>query len=181
MKLLVISDSHMYNDKLLRVIDHWRDQVDLIIHCGDSSLPINDPLLKNIDIIVKGNHDIDPYPPYVVEQQICVTHGHLYHVYQGYEELIQLCQQNHCHICFHGHTHVPTHQIHQGIHFINPGCLMMNRGSYGYGTYAIVDIDHEVQVQYFHHDTDELCSQAILDEGYELLEEFKNLIKEKQG
>ena len=74
--------------------------------------------------------------------------------------------------------HVPTHQIHQGIHFINPGSLMMNRGSYGYGTYALIDYkDNKVQVTYYHHQTDHPVDESILIEGLELLDEFKQLLK----
>ena len=150
-----------------------------MIHCGDSSLTLEDPLIHQYDIVVKGNHDDAAFPKYRVYQDICVTHGHYYNVYYGYDDLIKLCQSHHCHLCLHGHTHVPTHQIHQGIHFINPGSLMMNRGSYGYGTYALIDIrdNNDIQVEFHHCQTDEICNQDILDEGLELLEEFKTLLK----
>lgn len=178
MKILVVSDSHLYEDYLKRVTDLYRDQVDFMIHCGDSSLPKDDPVIQKYDIYVKGNHDFDDFKHYDIYQDICVTHGHFYHVYSGYEELITLCQDNHCRVCFHGHTHVPTHQMIQGIHFINPGSLMMNRGSYGYGTYAIVEKNGEqVNVTYHHHQTDQICDSSILTEGLELLKEFQELVK----
>lgn len=178
MKILVVSDSHLFGDDLKRVTFIYKNQVDLMIHCGDSSLPIDDPLIKEYDIVVKGNHDNAPYPHFMTYQDICVTHGQYYGVYYGYDELIDLCQKHHCYICFHGHTHVPTYQIHQSIHFINPGSLMMNRGSYGYGTYAIVTIlNDEIQVDYYHHHTDQIVDNNILDEGHDLLEEFKTLLK----
>lgn len=181
MKVLVISDSHLYGDDLKRVVEKYKKHVDMMIHCGDSSLPQNDSLMQLFDIVVKGNHDIDEYPIYQIERDLCVTHGHYFHIYSGYNELIAFCEKNHCKICFHGHTHVPTHQIHHGIHFINPGSLMMNRGSYAYGTYAIVDYnDSFVDVRYYHHHDDTLCPAKILIEGEELLEEFK-IIAKKQG
>lgn len=177
MKILVLSDSHCFNDHLQRITQKYKNKVDLMIHCGDSSLSIDDPLLSPFDIVVKGNHDDADFPRFVNKYHICVTHGQYYHVYAGYDELIQLCQQLDSHICFHGHTHVPTHQVHQHIHFINPGSIMMNRGSYGYGTYAIVIIEDDfINVEFHHYETDELCDQKILDEGYELLEEFKKMI-----
>lgn len=177
MKILVLSDSHFFNDNLKRITKKYENQVDLMIHCGDSSLPFNDPYLAPFDIVVKGNHDIDHFPHFVKYKDICVTHGQYYNVYAGYDELIQLCQDQDCHICFHGHTHVPTHQIHEDIHFINPGSIMMNRGSYGYGTYVIATIENQsIDVEFHHHETDELCHQDILDEGFKLLEEFKKMI-----
>jgi len=182
MKILVVSDSHLYHDYLDQVTKKYQNEVDLMVHCGDSSLPLHDKVIQLYDIAVLGNHDYDPYPQYTVYQNICVTHGHLYHVYEGYGHLIQLCHQNHCQICFHGHTHVPTYQIHEGIHFINPGSLMMNRGSYGFGTYAIVNIDKgKMTVHYFHHQTHQPVDEnLILTEGNDLLEEFKTIVK-KQG
>ena len=54
---------------------------------------------------------------------------------------------------------------------------MINRGSYGFGTYAIINIDKEIEVQFFNCETDEICDFHIIEEGFELLEEFKKLLK----
>jgi len=176
MKILLVSDSHYYNEYLQKITKAYKDQVDIMIHCGDSSLPVDDPLLDHY-LCVKGNHDDADFPTYIIKDNICIMHGHLKHVYYGYDEMIAFCKQHHCQYCFHGHTHVPTHQIHQGIHFINPGSLMMNRGQYGFGTFAIVEIvDDRLSVHFYHHDTFQQCDH-ILDEGLQLLEEFKNLVK----
>ena len=163
MKMLVVSDSHMYNDILENITNKWKNKVDLLVHCGDSSLLPDNPLLKDYDIVVHGN--------YVVYKDIFVTHGNDYHVYAGYDELIKACKENHCTICFHGHTHVPTIQIHEGIIFVNPGSAMINRGSYGYGTYAIVETEpfHVI----YHH----ICNKEVLEEGMVLLDEFKKIVK----
>ncbi|MCI9093232.1 MAG: metallophosphoesterase family protein [Coprobacillus sp.] len=177
MKILVLSDSHCFNENLKRIITKYKNQIDIFIHCGDSSLPIHDPLLTSFNIVVKGNHDIDNFPHYIKYHNICITHGHLYNVYAGYDELIQLCKKLDCHICFHGHTHVPTYQIHHNIHFINPGSIMMNRGTYGYGTYAIITLtNHHLSVKFYNSENDSLCNQNILEEGLELLEEFKKYV-----
>jgi len=177
MKILVVSDSHMFNEYLHHVIEKNMNKVDMMIHCGDSSLNIDDPLLSAFDIVVKGNHDDALFPKYQIYQNILITHGHYYHVYSGYDELIHLCRENKCQFCFHGHTHVPTLQYHEGILFVNPGSLMMNRGQYGYGTYAIINIyNDQAQVEFHHHETDEICPFHIIEEGLELLEEFKKLV-----
>ena len=47
MRILVVSDSHMYNDILDDITKRWKNKVDLLVHCGDSSLLPNDPLLKD--------------------------------------------------------------------------------------------------------------------------------------
>ena len=105
-----------------------------------------------------------------------MTHGNDYHVYAGYDELIKACKENHCTICFHGHTHVPTIQIHEGIIFVNPGSAMINRGSYGYGTYAIVETE-PFNVIYYDNLDHHICNQEVLEEGMVLLDEFKKIVK----
>ena len=125
---------------------------------------------------VHGNHDEEVFPHYVVYKDIFVTHGNDYHVYTGYDELIQACKENHCTICFHGHTHVPTIQIHEGITFVNPGSAMINRGSYGYGTYAIVETE-PFNVIYYDNLDHHICNQEVLEEGMVLLDEFKKIVK----
>lgn len=62
MKILVVSDSHLIGDDLQRVTHLYKEKVDLMIHCGDSSLPLNDPIIKKFDIVVKGNHDDAAFP-----------------------------------------------------------------------------------------------------------------------
>ena len=47
MQLLIISDTHLQNDLLKKITDHYPN-MDYYIHCGDSSLEKNDSLLINI-------------------------------------------------------------------------------------------------------------------------------------
>lgn len=176
MRYLVVSDTHMYNDIFENITKHFYEQVDIMIHCGDSSLPCHDPLLKGYHV-VRGNHDTLEFPDKIILGNVLITHGHLFHVYHGYQELLDFCHQHHIKYCFHGHTHVPTYQIIEGIHFINPGSTMMNRGSYGFGTFALVSIeDDKIDVHFYHHTTFEEVDQVVLEEGLATLEEFKQLI-----
>ena len=180
MKILLVSDSHRFLDHLPRVVRKYKGNVDLMIHCGDSALPSNDPVMELFDIAVQGNHDDDSYPEVVVYGDILVTHGHLYNVYDGYDELITLCKENRCTLCFHGHTHVPVIRNLQGITFVNPGSLMANRGTYPFGTYAIVNIFNDIQVAFYRSDNDVMCQDSILQDGLRQLEEFRRLIKKYQ-
>ena len=50
MKMLVVSDSHMYNDILEHITNKWKNKVDLLVHCGDSSLLPDDPLLGTLTV-----------------------------------------------------------------------------------------------------------------------------------
>ena len=176
MKILIVSDSHYYNEYLEKITNHFKDNVDLLIHCGDSSLNKDDPLLKDY-ITVIGNHDTQNFPDYYIYKNILVTHGHLYDIYLGYDKLIELCKKNNCQYCFHGHTHIPTYQIHDNIHFINPGSTMMNRGNYGFGSFSIVNIENNhLEVHFYNHETIEQCDY-IIENGFELLNEIKETIK----
>ena len=176
MLILLTSDTHYFNDNLERILEKYKNKMDLYIHCGDSSLEADHCLMRLFDYAVLGNHDEYPYPIYQIHQNILITHGHKYKIYKGYDNLIELCKTNNIQFCFHGHTHVPTHQIHDQIVFINPGSLMMNRGSYGFGTYAIINIeDTHYTVEFHHHETDEIVSHHVLSEGLEILEEFKKI------
>lgn len=178
MKILLVSDTHYFNENLERILEKYKKQVNCCIHCGDSSLDADHPLMTQFDYVVQGNHDDYPYPIYQNHPYFIVTHGHKYDVYNGYEKLIELSKKYNVRFCFHGHTHVPTLQHIDNITFINPGSLMMNRGSYGYGTYVILDInEHDYHIQFYHHETDEPADEFILDEGLELLNEFKMLNK----
>ena len=61
MKILILSDTHMENG-ILEDILAYRKECDLIVHCGDTSLPYK-TRYKKIDYIVKGNHDYDESYP----------------------------------------------------------------------------------------------------------------------
>ena len=64
------------------------------------------------------------------------------------EYLANLAKNNNCQFIIHGHTHVPYHVIHQGIHIINPGSITYPRSSKG-ATYALVNIKgEEVKVEF---------------------------------
>ncbi len=62
MRALIISDSHGWADELKKVIDRHKNEVDVMIHCGDSELEKNHPAIQGMNI-VKGNCDYgDDFP-----------------------------------------------------------------------------------------------------------------------
>lgn len=175
MKILVISDSHMENQYLKNITSYYAGKVDMAVCLGDTSLKADDPLLDCFTLVVHGNHDFDDRFPYTITyNHILLTHGHHYDVYAGYDRLLEVAKANNCQIVLHGHTHVPTHQVIEGVHFINPGSLMINRGSYAFGTYALLDTE-TLQVHFYHHETHEMVDDVVLDEGLRTLAEFKKL------
>ncbi|WP_455683385.1 metallophosphoesterase family protein [Thomasclavelia sp.] len=181
MQLLIISDTHLQNDLLKKITDHYPD-MDYYIHCGDSSLRKDDPLLKKY-LVVKGNHDklgtFDTNIIFKVKNYNClITHGNNFNIYYGTEELVSYMKKNNLDIAFHGHTHVPAYSIVDNKLIINPGSVMINRGSYGFGTYAIVKIiENDIDVKFYHSTTFKECGEEILNDGLLMLEEFKKILK----
>ena len=53
MKILLVSDSHGYDDELKKVLENVK--CDLKIHCGDSCFDKNSPFIKEFAAIVDGN------------------------------------------------------------------------------------------------------------------------------
>ena len=60
MKILLVSDSHGYDDELKKVLENVK--CDLKIHCGDSCFDKNSPFIKEFAAIVDGNHDQGFFP-----------------------------------------------------------------------------------------------------------------------
>ncbi|WP_439646132.1 metallophosphoesterase family protein [Lentilactobacillus senioris] len=61
MKLLVVSDSHGDRQIIADLLDHYQDQVEAVIHCGDSELKATDSLLDRLTM-VQGNMDLANFP-----------------------------------------------------------------------------------------------------------------------
>ena len=179
MKILLLSDSHLYNDILEHVLKN--NHADMIIHCGDSIFQEDDPLLKTI-ITVRGNHDLDHLPirktVFIEKHKCLVTHGHCDNIYAGYETLYQRMKADNYDICFHGHTHVPYLTYYKEKLFINPGSIMFNRGNTNCGSYAIVYIDqNNIQVKFYDSQTLEELPMSLIKENEAILNEFKELVK----
>ena len=182
MKILLISDSHLYNETLKKIIDHYPN-MDYYIHCGDSSLKNNDPLLNNF-IVVKGNHDQENFETCqslkINKYNILITHGNSFNIYGGFEELYQYMIKNNFNVCFHGHTHVPNTQKYRDMIFINPGSTMINRGEFGYGSYAVVDIQESIEVTFYNSETFQKIDFKDIIAGRKILDEFKKICTKKQ-
>lgn len=174
-KILLVSDSHLNNEVLCRVTKKYQ-MLPLKFHCGDSNLSFGDPLLYPY-YVVRGNHDTKEFPTFIVHFPYLIVHGHLEHVYITDSDLVSLAKKYNCTTVFHGHTHVPRDNYVDGIHLINPGSLLINRGSYGFGTYALFDSESN-EVTFHHDETDEVVNDIVLPDGIKVLTEFKNILKD---
>ena len=181
MKLLILSDTHLQNDLLKNITDKYPG-MDYYIHCGDSSLKNDDPLLKKY-LTVNGNHDRPgTFKTNIIfnagKYRCLITHGNKFNIYYVNEQLLAFMKKKHIDIAFHGHTHVPAYTIIENKYIINPGSVMMNRSSYGFGTFAIVTIiNDELEIKYYHSSTFEECTDLVLNDGILMLEEFKKILK----
>ncbi len=183
MKILCLGDSHLDNETLDKITKKY-PSMDLYIHCGDSDMESSNPLLKGYHV-VKGNHDFSDFSDILHikagKSNILVTHGHLFNIYDGYDRILKYMNEHNLDICFHGHTHVPAITNIDDKLIVNPGSTMINRGSYGYGTYTIITIENDnININYYHHKTHEKCNEVLID-GKKTLAELIALHKEKKA
>ncbi|WP_018660910.1 metallophosphoesterase family protein [Heyndrickxia acidiproducens] len=142
MKLLIVSDSHGLTDELFELENRYRDQVDAMIHCGDSELRAGQKEIKDF-LTVRGNCDYERKFPLDITEEIggntiFVTHGHHYNVKMTLMNLSYKAKEVGAHFVFFGHSHMLGAEIIDNRLFLNPGSLLMPRGRVE-KTYAIVE------------------------------------------
>jgi putative phosphoesterase len=145
MKILVISDTHQYeNIKEYTVLDKF----DHTIHLGDSELFD----LNGYDTFVRGNCDFNDADDDATLKannfNIFITHGHLYNVNYSDELIVKTAKEKKCNIVLHGHTHIVKISISNGVLIINPGSQSSSRSSYS-ETFMIVDINEDIVVNLY--------------------------------
>ena len=133
---------------MAKVAERHQD-ADLMIHLGDGyedfcRLEGLFPKLERR--CVKGNCDfclskkiklaeILDYGP----ARIFYTHGHIYEVKAGLDQLYQTGVDGGANIILYGHTHMPFVDYQKGVYVMNPGSLGQPRD--GIPTYGIIDMD----------------------------------------
>lgn len=160
MKALIISDSHGWVKEVGQVRDRHKEEVDIMIHCGDSELKKDTPELEGIHT-VSGNCDFGKdFPDEIIEdagnERIFAGHGHLFGIKMSELNLIYKGQEAEANICLFGHTHEPTAVFSRGLLLVNPGSLREPRG-YPTGSYAIIKADEsEYTVSFYKLNGEEL-------------------------
>lgn len=144
-KVIVLSDSHGLVNELESIYKFHQDESNFFIHCGDSALSKNHPVLKPY-FCVRGNCDFSNFPNelilHIENKKILIVHGHHHDIRYNYDTLYNYAKSHNCELVFYGHTHYPEVYRYKDITFINPGSVLANRGIRG-KTYAIVDIDND--------------------------------------
>ena len=131
--ILIISDYHKKEDKVLELIKKYNPLH--ILCCGDGESDLSFYEENNI-ISVKGNCDYANLPHVkIIEiegKKILITHGHMHDVYFDIFKLYLLAKESNADYVLYGHTHNQMIEKYEGVIFINPGALKD-------GNYALLD------------------------------------------
>lgn len=153
MKVLLLSDSHGLTSEVDIIKKRHEDEVELMLHCGDSELSSTSPQLSSFKG-VKGNCDFgSDLPNEIIEdlngQTLYMTHGHLYNVKVTLMSLKYRAEEVNAKIVCYGHSHVAAAELIDGILFINPGSIrlpLQRRQK----TYVIIEVeDSRANVKFF--------------------------------
>lgn len=145
-KILIISDSHGWTEELETVKQRHKDEVDYMIHCGDSELPNTSPEISGF-VTVRGNCDHKDQFPEEASVTACgrklfVTHGHLYSVKSTLMNLYYRAKEVQADIVCFGHSHLLGMECIDDILFLNPGSIRMPRGRKDQ-TYIILELKQD--------------------------------------
>lgn len=161
-KVLIVSDSHGLTKELSILRERHVNEVDLMIHCGDSELAPDDQVMSGY-LTVLGNCDFGGGFPLetiseVAGRKFFITHGHRYSVKSTLMNLKYKAQELNAHIVCFGHSHVLGAEVIDGILFLNPGSIRLPKGRIE-KTYIILDLlDEKIILSVF-----EINGQEILE------------------
>ncbi len=146
-KVVVMSDSHGYNNRIDAVLAMESD-ADVFLHCGDYCSEIGG--YHNIHF-VQGNNDYDEVSSAkiinVQGTRIYMMHSHQLSFFHREEKMVKLAKEKGCTIFCYGHTHLPHYSVEDGIHIINPGSLYHNRDGSDL-SYVVIHIDEIIEVEF---------------------------------
>ncbi len=147
-KLLVVSDSHRYDEKLLSVIEQEKP-FDALIHLGDvegSETRLMYSAGAGVQCcFVAGNNDFFSSLPAEMEVSFSgtrcfLTHGHRYGVGMDVQRLAEEARSRNCSIAMFGHTHRPFLRVVEGVVCLNPGSVSYPRQSDRRCSYMVIDV-----------------------------------------
>ncbi len=136
MKILILSDSHGNTSYIEEILS--RHVYDQVFHLGDSEISKNHFRMR----MVRGNSFKDDDLPNSLEFKLdgktfFLTHGHLYDVNNGLNNLFYKAKSLNADYCMFGHTHIPLFEQVDNCIFINPGSIVRPRA--GFSSYMILD------------------------------------------
>lgn len=158
MRILIISDTHGYEDNLKEVL-RLVGKPDHLLHLGDiegAEERIREMAGCPVDVVA-GNCDFFSRMPKVrfVElggYKIMMTHGHYYYVTVGTRDLVEEAKTNGCNVVMFGHTHKPfLNEEDRELTVLNPGSLSFPRQEGRRPSYILMDIDEYGKAHYSIH------------------------------
>ena len=135
-KILVLSDSHSYFDKVLKIFE--KEKPDIVIGAGDGIKDIEELSYiypKAEYYMVKGNCDYfdrshNEENLFEIDNiKIFLTHGHLYGVKRSVSSIKEIGKKLNVSLIVFGHTHKPYIEKDGDITLFNPGAT--EDGRYG--------------------------------------------------
>ncbi|GAE92666.1 phosphoesterase [Gracilibacillus boraciitolerans JCM 21714] len=165
-KVLIISDSHGWSQEVSEIKARHQNEVDAMIHCGDSELEYDSEPLEGFEK-VQGNMDRDFRFPEELDFSVgklhfFVTHGHLFQIKSTLMPASYRAEELGANIICVGHAHVAAVEKVNDQLFINPGSLRQPRSSYP-GSYALLTADdqlEDVSVHFYTKEGQEISSLA---------------------
>ena len=135
-KILVLSDSHSYFDKVLKIFE--KEKPDIVIGAGDGIKDIDELSYVHPEAeyyMVKGNCDYfdrrhsEENLFEIDDVKIFLTHGHLYEVKRSLSSIKEIGKKLNVSFIVFGHTHKPYIEKDGDITLFNPGAT--EDGRYG--------------------------------------------------
>lgn len=131
MLIAVISDTHRMS-RYIEIAKGYIENADILIHLGDNTEDIEE-LTKDFNGItygVRGNCDFSKkYPKEqllsIEEKKIFITHGDVYGVKFGIQNIFYRAKELKSDIVLFGHTHQQLLMEEEGILFMNPGSISL--------------------------------------------------------
>ena len=143
MKFCVFSDSHNRSEHMLLALGQEQPDAMLFLGDGERDLEAVYSRFPNLPVYaVQGNCDFwSELPEYLCAEldgvPVFFTHGHLFGVKYGLEELESAARSVGARIVIFGHTHEAYLREDEELTVLNPGSI----GSYGDHTYAVIRTD----------------------------------------
>ena len=154
MRVMIISDTHGRHEAFDKALEQAGD-IDMLLHLGDV-----EGGEENIEAVagcpvcmVAGNNDFFSFLKKEREftlagKKIFMTHGHNYYVSVGTEEIRRAGLARGADIVMFGHTHRPYFEQDDKITILNPGSLSYPRQPGRQGSYMIMEIKSDGQVDF---------------------------------
>ncbi|WP_186576233.1 metallophosphoesterase [Aquibacillus kalidii] len=153
-KVLIMSDSHGLSEEVSQIKQRHQDEVDQLIHCGDSELEMDATELEGFEKVA-GNCDMDSRFPdesnfSVGNLTFFVTHGHLFQVKSTLMPISYRADELGAKVVCFGHSHIAGAEKVNDKLFINPGSIRLPRARKE-RTYAILswETNKDVKVEFY--------------------------------